>query len=201
MAQDPYAMTHGYRQNNSKLTCNPFRKILQRRGQVVLDTDSVASSKPGITTPPLMYKLHVGIHTTQRPADECCIQVEQQTSVKAIIVLAYSRALSSLRVSSFNMSSSITAQNEESPDGSVASTKPVSRFTRWFRSPLFNVILIGLISFTQPGIWNALNSMSAPCEMVRNEAQHDRHRCRRPARALSRQWVQLPDLWVGPLEL
>jgi len=39
-------------------------------------------------------------------------------------------------------------------------SKPVSRFTRWFRSPLFNVILVGLISFTQPGIWNALNSMS-----------------------------------------
>ncbi|KAK2063063.1 MFS general substrate transporter [Colletotrichum caudatum] len=40
-------------------------------------------------------------------------------------------------------------------------TKPVSRFTRWFRSPLFNVILVGLISFTQPGIWNALNSTGA----------------------------------------
>ncbi|KAF7557308.1 hypothetical protein G7Z17_g839 [Cylindrodendrum hubeiense] len=39
--------------------------------------------------------------------------------------------------------------------------KPVSRFTRWYRSPLFNVILVGLISFTQPGIWNALNSTGA----------------------------------------
>ena len=39
--------------------------------------------------------------------------------------------------------------------------KPVSRFTRWFRSPLFNVIIVGLISFTQPGIWNALNSTGA----------------------------------------
>jgi len=36
--------------------------------------------------------------------------------------------------------------------------KPVSKFTRWYRSPLFNVIIVGLISFTQPGIWNALNS-------------------------------------------
>lgn len=36
--------------------------------------------------------------------------------------------------------------------------KPLSKFTRWYRSPLFNVILVGLISFTQPGIWNALNS-------------------------------------------
>lgn len=44
----------------------------------------------------------------------------------------------------------------------VQSTKPVSRFTRWYRSPLFNVILVGLISFTQPGIWNALNSMRSP---------------------------------------
>jgi MFS family permease len=40
-----------------------------------------------------------------------------------------------------------------------AHVKPVSRFTRWYRSPLFNVIIVGLISFTQPGIWNALNSM------------------------------------------
>ena len=36
--------------------------------------------------------------------------------------------------------------------------KPVSKFTRVYRSPLFNVIIVGLISFTQPGIWNALNS-------------------------------------------
>jgi len=39
-----------------------------------------------------------------------------------------------------------------------AQTKPITRFTRWHRSPLFNVIVIGMISFTQPGIWNALNS-------------------------------------------
>lgn len=45
---------------------------------------------------------------------------------------------------------------EETP-----STKPVSRFTRWYRSPLFNVIIVGLISFTQPGIWNALNNTGA----------------------------------------
>ncbi|OLN97162.1 UNC93-like protein 3 [Colletotrichum chlorophyti] len=43
----------------------------------------------------------------------------------------------------------------------VQTTKPVSRFTRVYRSPLFNVILVGLISFTQPGIWNALNSTGA----------------------------------------
>ncbi|KAK0721862.1 major facilitator superfamily domain-containing protein [Lasiosphaeria miniovina] len=39
--------------------------------------------------------------------------------------------------------------------------KPVSKLTRWFRSPLFNVIIVGLISFTQPGIWNALNNTGA----------------------------------------
>ncbi|KAF2277306.1 MFS general substrate transporter [Westerdykella ornata] len=39
--------------------------------------------------------------------------------------------------------------------------KPVSRLTRWYRSPLFNVIMVGLISFTQPGIWNALNNTGA----------------------------------------
>lgn len=39
--------------------------------------------------------------------------------------------------------------------------KPVSRLTRWYRSPLFNVIIVGLISFTQPGIWNALNNTGA----------------------------------------
>lgn len=42
-----------------------------------------------------------------------------------------------------------------------SSPKQVSKFTRWYRSPLFNVIIVGLISFTQPGIWNALNSTGA----------------------------------------
>ncbi|CAO2647105.1 Nn.00g080270.m01.CDS01 [Neocucurbitaria sp. VM-36] len=46
----------------------------------------------------------------------------------------------------------------EVEDGPV---KTVSRFTRWYRSPLFNVIIVGLISFTQPGIWNALNNVGA----------------------------------------
>ncbi|OIW26699.1 MFS general substrate transporter [Coniochaeta ligniaria NRRL 30616] len=45
--------------------------------------------------------------------------------------------------------------------GGEHQTKPVSKFTRWYRSPLFNVIIVGLISFTQPGIWNALNSTGA----------------------------------------
>ena len=37
---------------------------------------------------------------------------------------------------------------------------PWSTFARVYRSTLFNVIIAGLISFTQPGIWNALNSQS-----------------------------------------
>ncbi|TDZ22295.1 UNC93-like protein [Colletotrichum orbiculare MAFF 240422] len=39
--------------------------------------------------------------------------------------------------------------------------KPLSKLARWYRSPLFNVVVVGLISFTQPGIWNALNSTGA----------------------------------------
>ena len=42
-----------------------------------------------------------------------------------------------------------------------AEDKPLRGFARVFRSPLFNVIIVGLISFTQPGIWNALNSKPA----------------------------------------
>lgn len=57
------------------------------------------------------------------------------------------------------MSTDLAKQPEEGPTQDVQAPKPVSRFTRWFRSPLFNVILVGMISFTQPGIWNALNSM------------------------------------------
>jgi hypothetical protein len=53
-------------------------------------------------------------------------------------------------------------EEPESENASDGSTKPISRFTRWYRSPLFNVIIVGLISFTQPGIWNALNSTSTP---------------------------------------
>ncbi|KAL2018685.1 hypothetical protein VTK56DRAFT_520 [Thermocarpiscus australiensis] len=63
---------------------------------------------------------------------------------------------------------SSTDEPKSTVDGSVQEvagdeqiTKPVSRFTRWYRSPLFNVIIVGLISFTQPGIWNALNSTGA----------------------------------------
>jgi hypothetical protein len=56
-----------------------------------------------------------------------------------------------------NMSDKIIEPEVE--HASETHTKPSSRFTRWYRSPLFNVIIVGLISFTQPGIWNALNSM------------------------------------------
>ncbi|KAH6683956.1 major facilitator superfamily domain-containing protein [Halenospora varia] len=55
----------------------------------------------------------------------------------------------------------VEAASDE-PDHEVyAAPKKVSRFTRWYRSPLFNVIIVGLISFTQPGIWNALNNTGA----------------------------------------
>lgn len=59
-------------------------------------------------------------------------------------------------IKTFSMSSSITESSGAHPD--ERAPKQVSRFTRWYRSPLFNVIVVGLISFTQPGIWNALNS-------------------------------------------
>lgn len=56
---------------------------------------------------------------------------------------------------------------EELGNEIYAPQKPVSRLTRWYRSPLFNVILIGLISFSQQGIWNALNSMSSQSRGVK----------------------------------
>ncbi|KAF4822725.1 UNC93-like protein [Colletotrichum siamense] len=61
------------------------------------------------------------------------------------------------------MSTDLAKQPEEGEHEvqDVQPTKPMSWFTRWYRSPLFNVILVGLISFTQPGIWNALNSTGA----------------------------------------
>lgn len=40
--------------------------------------------------------------------------------------------------------------------------KPRSKLARWYRSTLFNVIVAGMISFTQPGIWNALISKFLP---------------------------------------
>jgi len=55
----------------------------------------------------------------------------------------------------------VTAAIEDSDHEVYDAPKSVSRFTRWFRSPLFNVIIVGLISFTQPGIWNALNNTGA----------------------------------------
>jgi hypothetical protein len=55
----------------------------------------------------------------------------------------------------------VAAASGDSDHDVYASLRPVSRFTRWYRSPLFNVIIVGLISFTQPGIWNALNNTGA----------------------------------------
>jgi len=54
------------------------------------------------------------------------------------------------------------AENIPREEDQFAVQKPVGRWTRWYRSPLFNVVIVGLISFTQPGIWNALNSTSSP---------------------------------------
>ncbi|KAL4922139.1 hypothetical protein BDW62DRAFT_217948 [Aspergillus aurantiobrunneus] len=54
---------------------------------------------------------------------------------------------------------SADAVPEHSTDQPVQ--KPLSRLTRLYRSALFNVIIVGLISFTQPGIWNALNNTGA----------------------------------------
>ncbi|KAL4786421.1 major facilitator superfamily domain-containing protein [Aspergillus varians] len=51
------------------------------------------------------------------------------------------------------------ADLEQSTDQPVQ--KPLSRLTRWYRSALFNIIIVGLISFTQAGIWNALNNTGA----------------------------------------
>jgi len=69
------------------------------------------------------------------------------------------------------MSTDIVKQPEEGATQDVQAPKPVSRFTRWFRSPLFNVIVVGMISFTQPGIWNALNSMLQRVSWYGNTAQ------------------------------
>lgn len=46
-------------------------------------------------------------------------------------------------------------------DEIYTSNKLINRFTRYYRSPLFNFILVSLISFTQPGIWNALHNTGA----------------------------------------
>jgi hypothetical protein len=55
----------------------------------------------------------------------------------------------------------VIAASEDSDHEVYEAPKSVSRLTRLFRSPLFNVIIVGLISFTQPGIWNALNNTGA----------------------------------------
>jgi hypothetical protein len=69
------------------------------------------------------------------------------------------------------MSTDVVKQPEEGATQDVQAPKPVSRFTRWFRSPLFNVIVVGMISFTQPGIWNALNSMLQHISWYGNKVQ------------------------------
>lgn len=46
---------------------------------------------------------------------------------------------------------------------------PLERFRRFYRGTTFQAIILGLVSFTQPGIWVALNSES------RKIAQSDRY--------------------------
>ena len=50
------------------------------------------------------------------------------------------------------------SENQSGDGESQQAPLPRSKLARWYRSTLFNVIIVGLISFTQPGIWNALNS-------------------------------------------
>ena len=52
-------------------------------------------------------------------------------------------------------------QTDMSEAQSDSVPRPRSALARWYRSPLCSVILAGLISFTQPGIWNALNATGA----------------------------------------
>ncbi|KAF2806584.1 MFS general substrate transporter [Mytilinidion resinicola] len=64
------------------------------------------------------------------------------------------------------MSSSLKGQNALESSGNsdtseVPIRRPTSKFTRIYRGPWFSVIVVGLISFTQPGIWNALNNTGA----------------------------------------
>ncbi|KAL4864066.1 hypothetical protein BDV12DRAFT_205960 [Aspergillus spectabilis] len=44
---------------------------------------------------------------------------------------------------------------------SPAAVLPNSRLVRWYRSTWFNVVIVGWISFTQAGIWNALYNVGA----------------------------------------
>jgi hypothetical protein len=51
---------------------------------------------------------------------------------------------------------------------SQASSVPVrTRLYTFYRSTLFNAIIIGLVSFTQPGIWSAL---AGECLLILNNS-------------------------------
>ncbi|KAH8887175.1 MFS general substrate transporter [Thozetella sp. PMI_491] len=64
------------------------------------------------------------------------------------------------------MAVEVVGHSDDAASEETAHPRQVSKFTRWYRSPLFNVIIVGLISFTQPGIWNALNSTGAGGQQV-----------------------------------
>jgi hypothetical protein len=94
--------------------------------------------------------------------------------------------------------SQVAVQADSDPEHSTDQPvqKPVSRVTRWYRSALFNVIIVGLISFTQPGIWNALNSrllcLNFGVDVV---TDRDRYRSRWATEALPGQRRQQSHFW------
>ena len=64
---------------------------------------------------------------------------------------------------------------DDSSDQAQQHPLPRSKFARAYRSTFFNVIIAGLISFTQPGIWNALNSQSTTTHIQHSSAIIDHH--------------------------
>lgn len=45
---------------------------------------------------------------------------------------------------------------QQQPEGSFHDS--LASLKRFYRSTLYQAIILGLVSFTQPGIWDALNS-------------------------------------------
>lgn len=73
---------------------------------------------------------------------------------------------------------------------------------------MFNVILVGLISFTQPGIWNALNSKHDRSTVHENDIKesiliisHFRRGSRRATETLPGERSQCINIWVSQYPL
>lgn len=47
---------------------------------------------------------------------------------------------------------------EQQQPTAADSAHTISAFQRFYRGTLYQAIVLGLVSFTQPGIWDALNS-------------------------------------------